>query len=536
MPAHESTAESDVTENDSRLRRLSRGVTSFHLGLLGLLAVPGWLFESLEFMQVFGLFFLFFLWPLVAPLFTWLVERDDQPEPTDWIHMGDWTLWVKAYLMVPLTVLNPVILTQDAMQLLGMVPAYVRHRGSLPAPGRDDQRVSYRLPFEGTWTVVNGGHEQEHSHSWFPVTQRYAYDFVITDEDGRSRPEGTNAVVENYYCYDEPVLAPADGVVVEAWDSAAESRRADGLSHVAKRDLRGGFVVLQHAPEEFSSLVHLVPGSLAVEVGEHVERGQQVGRCGHSGNSSEPHLHFQVQDHPRFELAAGLPVQFDDIFLDSPLERDSETERSSTDDGSGPSTADTTSSTDYAPDLSSLTEGKDGHGEHHSRTFVRRGQRVKHADEETSESSETGQPKDSSTTFSPVNPVLSLLQRFAFGLCVAGVVAFFVGIVASWAVIAALLGSGAVAAIVSHYWVRFRREGYTSRAGWAGSVVGVGLVGVGVVLAGTLEAGVGVRSLGGLSFICGLMLYTIVGEYDRLRLRTLLEAREDVTSRRVRRQ
>jgi len=140
-------------------------ITSFHLGLLGLLAVPGWLFESLAFMQVFGLFFLFFLWPLVAPLFTWAFERDDKPpEPIDWIHMGDWRLWVKAYVMIPLTFLNPVILTQDALQMLGMIPAYVRHRGSFPAPESYDQRVSYRLPFEGTWTVVNGGHERTDSH------------------------------------------------------------------------------------------------------------------------------------------------------------------------------------------------------------------------------------------------------------------------------------------------------------------------------------------------------------------------------------
>ncbi len=514
-------------------------ITSFHLGLLGLLAVPGWLFESLAFMQVFGLFFLFFLWPLVAPLFTWAFERDDKPpEPIDWIHMGDWRLWVKAYVMIPLTFLNPVILTQDALQMLGMIPAYVRHRGSFPAPESYDQRVSYRLPFEGTWTVVNGGHERTDSHSWFPVTQRYAYDFVITDEDGRSRPEGTSAVVENYYCYDEPVLAPADGVVVEAWDSAAESRRADGLSHVAKRDIRGGFIVIRHAPGEFSTLVHLVPGSLAVEAGEYVEHGQQVGRCGHSGNSSEPHLHFQVQDHPRFELAAGLPVRFDDLVVDSPLEREYDEECASTDATSESSTNDCSErSSNHKPDLSPLAKGKNGHGEFHSRTFIRRGQRVKHAGTETNEASgtneppETGQPKKSSTALSPA---LSLGQRFAFGLCVAGVVAFFVGIVASWEVIAALLGSSVVAATAFHYWVRFRREGYTTRAGWAGSVVGVSLVAVSVALAGTLEFGVGVQSLGGLSFMCGLVLFVALGEYDRLRLRTLLEASEDVNSRRVR--
>jgi murein DD-endopeptidase MepM/ murein hydrolase activator NlpD len=104
------------------------------------------------------------------------------------------------------------------MQLLGSLVAIGRHRGSLPDPETYDQSTSYRLPVEGTWTVVNGSPIKEYSHSWFPATQRYAYDFVITDEEGRSRPAGTDTSIENYYCYDQPVLAPADGVVVDVHD------------------------------------------------------------------------------------------------------------------------------------------------------------------------------------------------------------------------------------------------------------------------------------------------------------------------------
>jgi murein DD-endopeptidase MepM/ murein hydrolase activator NlpD len=49
-----------------------------------------------------------------------------------------------------------------------------------------------------------------------------------------------------------------------------------------------------------------------------VTRGEQIGRCGHSGNSAEPHLHFQLQDHPTFEISAGLPVRFDDVDVGTP--------------------------------------------------------------------------------------------------------------------------------------------------------------------------------------------------------------------------
>ena len=39
-----------------------------------------------------------------------------------------------------------------------------------------------------------------------------------------------------------------------------------------------------------------------------VRAGEQIGECGNSGNSSEPHLHFQLQDHQRVAIAAGLPA------------------------------------------------------------------------------------------------------------------------------------------------------------------------------------------------------------------------------------
>lgn len=41
-----------------------------------------------------------------------------------------------------------------------------------------------------------------------------------------------------------------------------------------------------------------------------MREGQVIGRCGNSGHSTEPHLHFHVQGHPSFYLAAGLPVRF----------------------------------------------------------------------------------------------------------------------------------------------------------------------------------------------------------------------------------
>lgn len=307
----------------SRVRKRLTSVSPFSLVLLGFIGFLGDLFPALEILQLFHVFWLFAFWPVVSLLVSSLQRSlgysTDSAGPRDWLEMDDgWRAQFAFLLGLPLSVLNPLMFRQDAMQLVGSIVAVIRNRGSLPGPETFTQSTKYRLPVNGTWTVVNGSPLKEYSHSWFPATQRYAYDFVITDDAGRTHPANTDTKVENYYCYDQPVLAPADGVVVDVHDGDPELSWAGGFSHPLKHSVTGNSVVIRHARDEYSNLVHLVPGSITVEPGEHVEKGEQVGRCGHSGNSSEPHLHFQLQDHPTFEVAAGLPIRFDTLDIDTP--------------------------------------------------------------------------------------------------------------------------------------------------------------------------------------------------------------------------
>ena len=80
--------------------------------------------------------------------------------------------------------LNPFLQLKGLFQLAGHIPVLLRYRFRLPDPDRFEQQVAYRLPVEGEWTVVNGGITPDTSHSWEIFSQRYAYDFVITDDEG----------------------------------------------------------------------------------------------------------------------------------------------------------------------------------------------------------------------------------------------------------------------------------------------------------------------------------------------------------------
>jgi murein DD-endopeptidase MepM/ murein hydrolase activator NlpD len=68
--------------------------------------------------------------------------------------------------------------------------------------------------------------------------------------------------------------------------------------------------VIMHSGEIFAGFAHLVPGSVAVEAGQTVRRGDVLGRVGHTGNSTSPHLHFQLMDSPELITAKGVPCAF----------------------------------------------------------------------------------------------------------------------------------------------------------------------------------------------------------------------------------
>ena len=77
----------------------------------------------------------------------------------------------------------------------------------------------------------------------------------------------------------------------------------------------GNHVVIDHGGE-FSFLAHLRQGSVSVKAGDRVSAGQPLGRCGNSGNTTMPHLHYHLQTTAVFAQGAGLPAQFNDYRAD----------------------------------------------------------------------------------------------------------------------------------------------------------------------------------------------------------------------------
>jgi murein DD-endopeptidase MepM/ murein hydrolase activator NlpD len=60
----------------------------------------------------------------------------------------------------------------------------------------------------------------------------------------------------------------------------------------------------------YALYAHLAPGSVVVTSGQRVRAGEVIGRVGHTGNSTAPHLHFQLMDSADPLQARGIPCAF----------------------------------------------------------------------------------------------------------------------------------------------------------------------------------------------------------------------------------
>ena len=166
------------------------------------------------------------------------------------------------------------------------------------------------FPSTGTWNTLWGGKTKE--ENYHVRTQIYlgAYDFYIVGESKHTYKK-TKGVLSEYYCYKMPLYAPCDGTVVNVVNDAPEYNPPE-------RNSKGGVgntVKIKTVNNEYLVIAHMSTGTVAVKVGQKVKQGDYLGKCGNSGNSSEPHIHIHLQNQENNSGAIGLQIQFSDIIV-----------------------------------------------------------------------------------------------------------------------------------------------------------------------------------------------------------------------------
>lgn len=210
------------------------------------------------------------------------------------------------------------------------VPATLRHRVHLDGGVAEGPRIGTRHtevkvlgpPVSGAdWIADNGLSILRHHRPGLfvagglaQISRRYAIDWKRR-LDGEFL-SGDARDVRAYHAYGQPVLAVADATVVRAVDGLPDNipRTAEGFSPAVPITLdtvAGNAVVLDLGDGQFAYYAHLKPGSVTVESGDRVRRGQALGEIGNSGDARWPHLHFQVTDGPDILASEGLPFVID---------------------------------------------------------------------------------------------------------------------------------------------------------------------------------------------------------------------------------
>ena len=166
-----------------------------------------------------------------------------------------------------------------------------------------------KVPFHGEWLVYQGGRTTFDNAYAGSDDLRFAMDFVYL-KDGRlfSGPGGPRSKSTDYYCFGQPIVAPADGTVVKA--EGGYDDNDPGKNSGDSPD--GNIVVISHGNGEFSQMNHLKQNSLKVKLSDKVKQGDVLAECGNSGSSPAPHLHYQFQRGP----GTLLPPQFNDYIAD----------------------------------------------------------------------------------------------------------------------------------------------------------------------------------------------------------------------------
>jgi hypothetical protein len=173
--------------------------------------------------------------------------------------------------------------------------------------------VKLRLPLEETWHVLWGGRTWDDNRHASMSDMRFALD-LLQRKNGSSQAT-TGLKNEDFFAWNQPVVAPADGVVVVADDGVVDNLP----NKPAGGNLYGNLIVIDHGTDEYTLLGHLKQGSLLVKVGERVTQGQRLARVGNSGMSTEPHLHFHLMDTADWHTANGLPLQLHDFVRNGTL-------------------------------------------------------------------------------------------------------------------------------------------------------------------------------------------------------------------------
>jgi len=186
--------------------------------------------------------------------------------------------------------------------LAGAVFLFPKIIKSYPFP-KTSECVVLDLPVRGEWLAGHAGATTLTNHHY--KNNRYAIDCLKIGPDGRFY-EDPEKEVTDFYSYEEPVYAPANGKITEIMDSLT----SDIFGEPDTENPGGNYVIMDIGNDRYFLVAHLMKEKIPVKEGQLINKGDILGYIGNSGNTSFPHLHIHVQNKPTANLEGRITYPF----------------------------------------------------------------------------------------------------------------------------------------------------------------------------------------------------------------------------------
>lgn len=184
-------------------------------------------------------------------------------------------------------------------------------------------------PLRGEWNLFNTPGDQVPSHGTYEWGMAYAYDFArfkkvnnqsVWHNKSTCQYLLGQVTLSDTFSWGEPIYAPFDGVIRAVVSSIPERHRLHLVTDVGRtlyhsllfsyqrgqpEQLSGNYIIIE-GKECCAFIAHIQTGSIQHRVNETVKAGDYLANVGHSGNSTQPHLHFQLMDRVDITSAKGV--------------------------------------------------------------------------------------------------------------------------------------------------------------------------------------------------------------------------------------
>ncbi len=243
-----------------------------------------------------------------------LIQKDPLPGGQDKID--------KYYLSIQL----PIPLNQP-------VPENISHRfvlrdtinnkdvtveGGIFQPRSSESPRVIASPVKGNYYLINNQSSMDYHYyitffldGTIYTGEKFAFDLEQISALWADTYSGDPRVNASYYAYRDTLYAVSAATVLKVVDGRAENAgNAHNVPLYTNDEYGGNYLMLDIGIGIYAVYMHCFPGSFMVKTGDVVAEGQPVALLGNSGNSTEPHLHFELVDRPDAWRCNGLPFVF----------------------------------------------------------------------------------------------------------------------------------------------------------------------------------------------------------------------------------